>query len=218
MIKQLRTPGNTGLWKSVGGFSLFELTVFIIAVAIIYAAAARRFAEFPGEAERANFLAITTQLQTGINLETYLAMSQGNSAIFRELTRTNPMDLLLETPSNYIGAFDLVNSDTLGRRIWYYDLRRNHLVYRVNDTEGVYLLVDGQRVPAEEIRFRIQPRYRTVDPGSGLPTVSSGSRSATSEGNGTVHGSFSGFVLEPILPFEWDSDIMQLAGATAAES
>ena len=46
-----------------GGFSLFELVVFIICVAIIYASAANRFSDFPGEAERANFLAVSAQIQ-----------------------------------------------------------------------------------------------------------------------------------------------------------
>ena len=86
------------------GFSLFELVVFIISIAIIYAYATNRFAEFPGQAERANFMAVTTQLQTGVNLEMMMALGSGRVTSLEQFEGVNPMDLMLSAPTNYLGV------------------------------------------------------------------------------------------------------------------
>ena len=113
--------------QKAGGFSLFELVVFIILVAIIYATAANRFADFPGQAERANFLAITTQLQTAINLEMMIGLGTGRIRTAERMDGVNPMDLMLQPPSNYIGVFDLIDRERIQRRVWYFDRSREEL-------------------------------------------------------------------------------------------
>lgn len=215
MLFSGKQPPIPGKWSRSRGFSLFELVVFIISVAIVYAAAARRFTEFPGEAERANFVAVATQLQTGINLELMLAMTRGQSYSIRAMETANPMDLLLDPPSNYIGAFDVVDSDSIDRRVWYYDRPRGELVYLVNDTEGVFLLIDGRRVPTDEIRFVIQAQYRTEDPETGLPVSQDVAVRNASEGtiDGVRKGRINGMLLKPVIPYKWDTDIMELAGS-----
>lgn len=196
--KQLRFSSP----RKSAGFSLFELVVFIISVAIIYAYAANRFAEFPGQAERANFIAISTQLQTAINLEMSFGVGLGRIQSPTIMEGTNPMDYLLQPPSNYIGAFDVVDTDRLERRVWYFDQSTGELVYLVNDSQDVYLIRNGIEIPADEIRFRVVADYADIDSVTGLPVQ-------VLEGGGEEVGAdnrerqFNGILMHPVYPYRW---------------
>jgi type II secretory pathway pseudopilin PulG len=202
-----------GLKRTNGGFSLFELVVFIICVAIIYAAAARRFSSFSGDAERANFLAVTTQLQAGISLESMVGITQGAASQMDAYVNSNPMDLLLEPPSNYVGAFRGISRGTIDRRSWYFETSTGELVYLANDAEGLSNLVNGIRVPTDEVRFSISAEYFYRDKATGLPASLSGSDVENSD---RFSKKFSGLLLKPVIPFEWVSrGIEQNAAALA---
>jgi type II secretory pathway pseudopilin PulG len=202
--KSQRDWQQTGprLAQRAAGFSLFELVVFIISVAIIYAYAANRFADFPGQAERANFLAITTQISSAVNLEMLYGVGVGRISSPQKLEGANPMDLLLEPPTNYIGAFDAVDTSRLDRRVWYFDRSRQELVYLVNDASGVALLVNGREVPTNEIRFRLEADYSLHDEETGLPV-----RVLESAGEEVPEESrvreFNGIVMRPVTPYKW---------------
>lgn len=199
-----RTLPNSGLrpLRGAAGFSLFELVVFIIAVAIIYAYAANRFADFPGQAERANFLAVTTQIKSAVNLEMLYGVGVGRISSPQKLEGANPMDLLLEPPSNYIGAFDAVDTARLDRRVWYFDRRNQELVYLVNDASGVALLIDGREVPTNEIRFRLEADYSMHDELSGLPVRVLESAGQEVPEDDQVR-EFNGIVMRPVTPYKW---------------
>ncbi len=188
--------------QKAGGFSLFELVVFIILVAIIYATAANRFADFPGQAERANFMAITTQLQTAVNLEMMIGLGTGRIRSAEKMDGVNPMDLMLQPPSNYIGVFDLIDRERIQRRVWYFDRSRQELVYLVNDTTGVYLVSDGIDVPIDEIRFRIMVEYGEEDIRSGLPVeIAENDGSVVAPENRRTR--LRGVLLRPVFPYKW---------------
>jgi type II secretory pathway pseudopilin PulG len=183
------------------GFSLFELVVFIVCVAIIYAAAARRFSGFTGEAERANFLAITIELQTAVNLEVMMGANLGRYASIEAFSGANPMDLLLAPPMNYLGAFDSVDSTQFPRRVWYFDKTTEELVYLVNDNEDLSVSVGGVDVTADEIRFKMQIEYRYEDTLTGLPIEVVRNRDSIPEEN--LRQRFSGILMRPTYPFNW---------------
>ena len=212
-IRQLKTPG----FSKNRGFSLFELVAFIISVAIIYAYAANRFAEFPGQAERASFIAVTTQLQTGINLELISAVTGGNTGAASRLEGINPMDLMLLPPSNYLGAFYGAPSSDLPRRSWYFDNSSSELVYLVNDSAGVYLSINGQRIPVDEIRFRVVPDYGEVDLVSGLDVKIASRLGGVAQQNRRTR--LNGVVLRPVTPFFWQElGAEQMVNAVLADS
>ena len=196
--RQLRASG----FRRNRGFSLFELVVFIISVAIIYAYAANRFAEFPAQAERASFIAVLTQLQTGINLELISAVTGGNRGAASALEGVNPMDLMLLPPSNYLGAYAMAPTEDFQRRSWYFDSSSNELVYLINDAGGVYISNNDRRVPVDEIRFRVTADYGEVDLQSGLDVkVASRSEVIPDENR---RSRLNGVILEPVVPFFWE--------------
>lgn len=180
------------------GFSIFELVVFIITTAIIYAYAANQFSSFPGEAERANFLAVSTQIQTGVNMEMMFGL-KAFSGSAEGYEGANPMDLMLEPPSNYLGAFPAVDLSTMPRRSWYFDSSNQELVYLVNDASNVYLMQNGAGVPSNEIRFKITADYSQVDAGSGIPVGIGGLQSQSKQ-------RFNGMVFRPSIPYQWGSE------------
>lgn len=212
-------PRNLRLGSSAKGFSLFELVVFIISVAIIYAFAANRFADFPAQAERANFIAVTTQLQSSLNIELMTVLASGQRGMEEAFEGLNPMDLLLRPPANYLGEFYNVDSSSLDRRSWYFEESRDELVYLVNDVGGVFYEVDGIRAPTEEIRFKVRLGESITDSRTGLNL-------ALAEQFGEVpedarQRRFSGVVLEPVLPFSWgeigeDGQLLDAAMAQTA--
>ncbi|WP_237132962.1 type II secretion system protein [Pseudohongiella sp. O18] len=162
------------------GFSLFEMTVYILAASILFAAAFNRYQAFPGEAERANFLAVQAQLNAGINLQMMRLIASQDWHNAQRLDGMNPMELMLTPPGNYVGEIVGADITSLPRRIWYFDRSRSELVYLAENAENLYLLNNGQRVPTERLSFRVSNRY-------------SGS------------GNWEGIVLAPVLPYEWQS-------------
>ena len=201
MFVQIDTRAGTRAKQS--GFSLFELVVFILSVAIIYSLAANRFAAFPGQAERANFLAVATQIQTAVNLEMIAGLGSGRLASTEELAGANPMELLLEPPSNYLGAFSNLETETVVRRSWYFDEIRNELVYLVNDPTGVFLIQDGVAVPAPEVRFSLMADYSVFDRISNLP-VNIVERDGKEVAQANRVEKFKGIVFRPVVPYRWD--------------
>ncbi len=193
---------NGGINRGSRGFSLFELVVFIISVAIIYAAAARRFSDFPGEAERANFLAVTTQIQSSITLEAMLSLSRDGANNIAAYVNSNPMDMLLEPPRNYIGLIDSANATNLDRRIWYFDPQTRELVYLANDSDNLYHVIGESRVPATEIRFVVSAEYVYRDKSTGVPVSLTNLSSDYSE---QYEKKFSGLLLKPVIPFDWQT-------------
>lgn len=189
--------------KSQAGFSLFELVVFVLSVAIIYAYAAQRFASYPGEAEKANFIAVTTQLQNSMTLQTFTAqLKGGTAATAAALENGNPMDLMLRPPRNYFGAMPPSRAGDLPRRSWYFDSVSRHLVYLLGAGESVYLEQGGGLSPSGEIRLRIEADYSEVDRATGLP-VSVSEDSGRAVAPADRERRFNGMILAPVTPYRW---------------
>lgn len=200
--------------KASGGFTLFEVVVFIIFIAIIYAAASNRFAEFPGEAERANFLAVSSQIQAAVNLELMLGMLSSNQDVIAAYATANPMDFLLETPSNYLGALYIRDSSTLPRRSWYFDEASRELVYLINDAADVFIVREGRQEPVTELRFRIEIDYRYLDrlTGRSLPRAEAEQIAGSDEAR--IQKSLAGMVLRPVSPYIWGASPTFMADIT----
>ena len=175
------------------GFSLFELIAYILIVSITFSFAFNRFADFPGEAERANFTSIMMQLKSGVTLQMMNGIATGKWNELTVLEGSNPMDLMLETPANYVGELGPIDVTQLPRRIWYFDSTAGELVYLANNTENLYAMVDGGPQPTDHVRLRIAMKY-----------------------NDEERKDWSGVTLDPVVPFVWESVELQIP-ATAVQ-
>lgn len=205
------------------GLTLFELVVFILVVSIIFAYGFNRFREYPGAAERANFLAVTAQLKAGVNLRMMNAIASGDFSTARELEGSNPMDLMLEVPRNYVGSFAIVDEGSMPRRTWYFDEQAGELVYLANDSTQLYELREGgRRVPSDDVRLRINNVYeQDVRNGNGARRQENGT-SAVSPEDGESDAPrgrrWQGLRLEAVQPYSWDTVELRIQGGEVAGS
>ncbi len=190
--------------------------MFIICVAIIYATAANRFAQFPAAAERANFVAVVSQIQSGINLQSMEYVINGGTTQAQYLDAANPMDFMLEAPSNYLGAYDFVDSSRLPTRSWYFDQTTGELVYRVSTSEGVFLISGPVEVPTEEIRFHLAVKY-TYEDRNGRQLSSAVYDESGGLSNPSLRRKFRGIVFEAVTPYRWDGAGVDLPNVAITE-
>jgi len=174
------------------GFSLFELIAYILIVSITFSYAFNRFADFPGEAERANFTSIMMQLKAGVTLQMMNGIASGKWHELAVLEGSNPMNLMLETPTNYVGELGQLDVSQLPRRIWYFDATAGELVYLANNTNNLYAMVNGGAQPADHVRLRIAMRY-----------------------NDEARTEWSGMTLDPVVPFVWETVELQIPSTAA---
>jgi type II secretory pathway pseudopilin PulG len=189
-MKLTAQSGFAGMRNTQTGFSLFELVVYLLIASILFSAALNRYREFPGEAERANFIAVLAQLKAGVNLQMMSAIASGGRAEVSALTGTNPMSLMLQTPSNYVGEFSVIDETTMPRRVWYFDIVRGELVYLAENANNLYVTRNGQTVSGNQIRLRIENAY-----------------------GGATGTDWQGTMLSAVEPYEWQSVPLELTAA-----
>jgi type II secretory pathway pseudopilin PulG len=140
------------------GFSTLELVVVVVLVSIMAAFLLVRVLPLIGQAERVAFRQTTQQIQSALLLEAAERIVRGESASLAALAGTNPMDLLLEPPGNYLGARR--SSDrSLPRRSWYFDADENLLVY----LPGRQAEFDPLNGPSDRIEMQVRFVYRDRD-------------------------------------------------------
>jgi prepilin-type N-terminal cleavage/methylation domain-containing protein len=113
------------------GFTLIELVVVVVIVAIMTGFALDRLLPLIGRAERAAFVRVQSQLRSALLLEAAEKLTRGESARLSELAGVNPMSLLLEAPANYLGSLAQHPDEPATRASWYYDERSRRLIYFV---------------------------------------------------------------------------------------
>ncbi|MDF1766941.1 MAG: hypothetical protein P1V29_11205 [Gammaproteobacteria bacterium] len=148
-------------------------------------------------------MAVTTQLQSSLTLQTFTAQLNGGVAdMVSTLEGGNPMALMLRPPRNYLGALDEYRLAELPRRSWFFDVQSGELVYLIGENGGATLLDGVAEFATDEIRLKIIAEYSLTERSTGLPlTLVEGSgREPSSE---ELSREFNGLVLAPVTPFRW---------------
>lgn len=115
------------------GFSLLELTIVVGIVAALFYVALDKLLALAVEAERVSVLQMEGSLQSSLGIQVSFRLAKG--APLSELAAMqgmNPMELLSNRPANYVGALDDPDPASIDGGHWYFDTRRQVLVYRVN--------------------------------------------------------------------------------------
>lgn len=112
------------------GFSLLELVVVICVVGTLLAVALSRLLPYIDEAERVAVLTLESQLRSTLVMVAAQRIVRGETANIASLNGANPMGLLLETPSNYVGERSAAEQDQVPPRHWYFNLTNRRLAYR----------------------------------------------------------------------------------------
>ncbi len=149
---------------SCGGFSLVELVVVIVVVAIISAILLDRVKFYQEQAEKTTMEATAAAIQAALHLRMAGYLASGQDRAMQRLAGENPMDWLARKPDNYAGAFDPLAARELPDGAWYYDLSDRTLVYRVRYGRAFEAGPDGRK----EVRYRASVEYGRLEQASNL--------------------------------------------------
>jgi prepilin-type N-terminal cleavage/methylation domain-containing protein len=138
------------------GFSLLELVVVIAIIGILLAVAIDRLLPYIDEAERVGVVTFESQLQSALMVAAAKRIAGGRAASVVEFDRSNPLQLMLEAPDNYVG--ELRDADGVPRRSWYFDLRTRRLVYHKGRPFGLQSDRDELENPEFEVRVAYTDR------------------------------------------------------------
>ena len=142
-------PGERGL-------TLIETLVVVIAVGIMAGLALQRLLPLIGKAEVVSFMSVRNQLDSALLMETAKRIAAGRSATVTELQGSNPMQLLLRPPDNYIGEVKFPDHDQMPKRSWYFDKVADLLFYRIGDRERL-------KSDTNRIAFQVRLSYRDAN-------------------------------------------------------
>lgn len=117
------------------GFTLLELVIVVILVAVFFVVAIDRILPLRGDAEAAHVAGTVGALRSALGIEVSGVLLHGGVDAVEALAGSNPMRLLAERPDNYLGAMDGVDPAVLPKGAWYFDTGTGELVYLVRHTE-----------------------------------------------------------------------------------
>lgn len=170
--------------QGAAGFTLVELSVALVVIAVLAAVALHKLWSIQADAERTALENMVGGLRSalGINVASYFAKADLQGV--QDLAGSNPMELLAETPPNYRGVLDGDTAVEGGE--WYFDRRRAELVYRVRNAD----VFRGGSGPPAEARFAVKPVYEDRN----------------RNGRFDAGDMFYGVRLEAITPYRWVRD------------
>lgn len=179
------------------GFTLFEMVVVICSISILYMVAEQRLNELPAAAERASFLGVQEQIKSGVNFAMYSKMTSGGEQEAVSMEGTNPINYLLEAPSNYLGELGEVTDAVRRRNAWYFETSTGELVYVVGGTSigDVWVKIASIPVNLGQIRFRIENAYADAN---GIQVFGS-ERNRSQE-----QLKWEGLLLVPVHEYNWE--------------
>ena len=144
-------------WSS--GLTLIEFLVAIILIGILAGFALQRLLPLIGKAEAVAFATVVNQLDNALLLETAKRIAGGEGRSVPQLAGSNPMDLMLRPPDNYLGEKRILATQTLPERSWFFDPGRELLVYSTGDAAR---FLDGDR-PLKRVEFRVSLAFHDRD-------------------------------------------------------
>ena len=122
-----------------GGFTLFELIIVIILVALFAGVLLGRFRFYQEAAEKAAMEQTAGAIRGAINIRLAALIARGKTQDIARLAGINPVNLLSEKPPNYAGEYYGIAAGDIAPGSWYYDLRDRQLVYLVR---GAHFIPD----------------------------------------------------------------------------
>jgi MSHA pilin protein MshA len=133
------------------GFTLLELIIVIIIIALLLKVAIDKMLGYMVDAERVAVQGVVGGLRSAMTIEVAYRIMKDQTASLADLIGTNPMRLAAEVPSNYMGE---IAGGAGAPGHWHYDSAAHVLVYRVRNA-GNFVSEDG----GDSARFRIEPVY-----------------------------------------------------------
>lgn len=167
------------------GFTLFELIVVIIVVAVLSGILLGRFLTYQELSEKTAMEQTAGAIRSALTIQMAGLITHGRAEDIAKLADVNPITLLMRKQKNYVGEFYEPDLKEISPGSWYFDLKQRQLVYLIH--QGRHFLPDRSGV--KRVRYRINVVYNEA--------VANGS-------NKNGKRNLGGVILEEVEPYIWD--------------
>lgn len=137
------------------GFTFLELVVVITIISALAVVALNYYYKLLVDVERTSMEHDLGVMRSAISMQVAGHFVAGDMAGLKKLIDSNPMDLLAEKPSNYLGVISHYKLEDIETGSWFYDIQTQSLLYLARNQ--VYLET-ALKEPAR-VRFKIFPVY-----------------------------------------------------------
>jgi len=169
--------------KVCRGFTLIELVIVIIIIAVLMGLFMNRFLYYQEQGEKVAMQEMVGAVQSALTLQYGQLMTRGKASDVAALVKDNPMNWMQKKPSNYSGEFFDATPRSATPGNWIYDLKSHELIYLLRNADNFKPGVDGK----PWVRFHTVAAY---DP-SRLPSLQAAPVELT------------GLTFEPVQPYSW---------------
>jgi prepilin-type N-terminal cleavage/methylation domain-containing protein len=144
------------------GFTLFELIVVIILVAVLSAVLLGRFLTYQEMAEKVAMEQTVGAIQSALTIQLAGLIARGRMQDIPRLAKVNPMTLLSGPQKNYAGEYFTVKPGDIPSGNWYFDLKNGQLAYSVQ--HGAHFVADenGNKVVRYKVVLVYNNWFRTT--------------------------------------------------------
>lgn len=133
------------------GFTLLELAVVAIIIAILAGIFFNRMLRYQEFAEKTVLEATVADLRSALRLKVAELMIQNRMNEIGNISRENPMSWLTLAPANYVGELKQPMQQPVPPGSWYFDPDHHELVYLLQRSRYFKPGPDGQKL----VRYRI---------------------------------------------------------------
>jgi len=169
--------------RSSHGFTLLELVVVVIIIAVLMGLLMNRVLFYQEQAEKVAMEGVAGAIQSALILQYGQIQTRGKPSDVAALADDNPMNWLQKKPVNYGGEFYDPTPLSVKSGNWVFDLKKRELVYLLRN--------DGHFKPGRDgknwIRFHVAAYHEP----SRLPSLQKAPRELT------------GLLFEPVEPYSW---------------
>jgi len=158
------------------GFTLFEFVIVISIIATLAAVLVGRLESTAAIAEKTAMETTVNQINTALLFEFADDVIHNTRGKIPAMVGRNPVDMLAQPPSNYVGEFSKAPEQPNPAGGWYFDTTDRSLVYTVR--RGDEFQPDSAGI--KRVRYRIKLLYDNAEP------------------RGTV-----GVILSPVESYKW---------------
>lgn len=142
------------------GFTLFELVVVVIVVAIMLAIVLDRMLFYVEMAEKVAMQQTVGSIRSSLHLQTASLIAKNRANELPNFAQQNPMDWLAEKPANYVGEIDDSSRKNVASGSWFFDVKAKNLVYLVHNGKHFR----SGNVEPNQVMFRVKLLLGKADP------------------------------------------------------
>jgi len=126
------------------GFTLIELVIVIVIIAILMGLFMNRFLYYQEQAEKIAMEEVVGVIQSSLTMQYGQITTRGKSSDVTALVKDNPINLLQKKPSNYAGEFYEASLQSVPPGNWLFDLKTQELIYLPRNTDNLRPGTDGK--------------------------------------------------------------------------